>query len=821
VLSIGKLGAGAEEYYLGTIARGVEEYYSDAGEVPGRWVGIGAHHLSLTGEVSGDDLRALLGGRQPSSGELLSSRPRRIPGFDLTFSAPKSASLLFAFGGGWVAKEVVAAQEASVDAALGYLEREACMVRRGHAGAFQMTGAGFAGAAFRHRTSRAGDPQLHTHVLVANLAVGTDGEWSALDARLLYRQARTAGYLYQAHLRHELSTRLGVSWQPAARGMAEIDGMDAAALRGFSQRRVEVEDAMKLHSGSGRRAAQIAALATRRSKATPVDDATLRREWGRRAIALGLSPRGITRVAGGPARIVPLTISDHGAVAATVTANESTFDRRAALRATAERCRDGAPLGEIERQADEFLASPGVIQLRHGHYTTTEMISIEQRIITGAVGQLRRGLGVVPVPIVKSALAAAPELSEEQRAMVRLVTRSGNGVDLVVGAPGSGKTRALDAAHDAWRESGYHVLGVALAARAAQELQTQTEIPSTSIDALLSSIERGQGALPPSSVMVVDEAGMVGTRKLDRLLHHAQASGAKVVLVGDHHQLPEIAAGGAFAGLAARLPAIRLEENRRQRDGIERAAIAELREGRTALAVELLAGHGRVTTTPNRHDAHAAVVQAWLRSHHAREDSVMLAGRKADVTELNRQARAALVDAGTVSAQGIEVRGREFGVGDRVLTLSNWHQRGIVNGARGTVTEVGNESVTIQFDNGQSQALPPTYLRAGHLSHAYAMTIHKAQGMTVDRSFVLADDSLFRESGYTALSRGRLENHIVVVAAERAHDDIGHGPAEPPGDLTESLIKALTTSHAKEMAIDGCSPSIESEAVSLDLDLSL
>ena len=218
MLSIGKLTAGAEDYYLGAVVRGAEEYYDDAGEIPGRWTGTGGQLLGLGGQVDAEQLRAVLAGRHPHTGEPFSETRRRVPGFDLTFSAPKSVSLLYAFGTAHDSSQAIKAHEAAVDGALGYLEREACRVRRGHAGETEYPATGFVAAAFRHRTSRAGDPQLHTHVLVANLGLGPDGRWSALRGRHLYTHARTAGFLYQAHLRFELTARLGIRWHQPARG---------------------------------------------------------------------------------------------------------------------------------------------------------------------------------------------------------------------------------------------------------------------------------------------------------------------------------------------------------------------------------------------------------------------------------------------------------------------------------------------------------------------------------------------------------------------------------------------------------------------------
>ncbi len=186
MMSIGKLSAGQEGYYLAGVAHGVEDYYLEAGEVPGRWLGTGAAQLGLAGVVDDDAFRSVLSGEDPSAGVRLRRTNARLCAFDLTLSAPKSVSLLWALGGPDTAKAVVAAHEDAVDQTIGYLEREAVRSRRGHNGIESVAGGGVIGAAFRHRTSRAGDPQLHTHVLVANATLCEDGVWRALDGRLLY-----------------------------------------------------------------------------------------------------------------------------------------------------------------------------------------------------------------------------------------------------------------------------------------------------------------------------------------------------------------------------------------------------------------------------------------------------------------------------------------------------------------------------------------------------------------------------------------------------------------------------------------------------------
>ncbi|MDQ6803398.1 MAG: relaxase domain-containing protein, partial [Actinomycetota bacterium] len=344
MLNIGKLGHDAAEYYLETVASGVEDYYLHAGEAPGQWLGAETRALALRGEVSGDDLRRLLGGAHPATGEPLSHARGgrvRLPGYDLTFRAPKSVSLIFALGEGEVSRDIKQSHEAAVRAALGYLERQAAFGRRrGADGMVPVRGEGFVAAGFQHRTSRAGDPLLHHHVLVANLVRDGQEHWGALDGRLIYTHAKTAGYLYQAELRAQLSRRLGVGWTPVVRGTAEIQGISSEVIRAFSRRRTQILARMAERGESSAKAAQVATLDTRRAKNHKVKSEGLLPEWRFRAAALGLTPDAIAGIVRrgqqSPGPLTETVVAEALAELAQptgVTAHTSAFTRRDVVRA--------------------------------------------------------------------------------------------------------------------------------------------------------------------------------------------------------------------------------------------------------------------------------------------------------------------------------------------------------------------------------------------------------------------------------------------------------------------------------------------------------
>ncbi|HMC51325.1 MAG TPA: MobF family relaxase, partial [Acidimicrobiales bacterium] len=251
MLGVTKLAPGQERYHLRAV--GLD---GSAGEPPGSWVGRSAGSLGVSGAVEGAALSAVLGGRHPVTGAQLRDLryPVRVPGFELTFGAPKSVSVLGGLCGGEVAAEVDGAQASAVGAAVGYLEREAARARRAAGGQRRLVPVdGLVAAAFTHHTSRGGDPHLHTHVLVANLVRGEDGRWSALEAGGLFAHATTAASLHAAQLRSRLTNRLGLAWARHGDGGAQVAGIDPSLLRAFSRRRAEVETRMAEHGATSAR----------------------------------------------------------------------------------------------------------------------------------------------------------------------------------------------------------------------------------------------------------------------------------------------------------------------------------------------------------------------------------------------------------------------------------------------------------------------------------------------------------------------------------------------------------------------------------------
>lgn len=841
MLSVGKLAPGQGNYYLRAVAQGAEDYYLFSGEAPGRWVGGGCGGIGINGRVDTRHFSSVLDGCDPLTGEALGKRwaTSKLPGFDLTFSAPKSVSLLWALGDDELQAKMREAHDRAVDAAIGYLERTASHTRRGHAGADRIDSSGFLAAAFRHRTSRAGDPNVHTHVVVANRVRGRDGRWSALDGRALYRQARTAGTLYQSQLRHELR-ELGLTWNVASTGVAEIDGVPRLVRREFSQRRQEIERHLAERGKSSARAAQVATLQTRKAKDYGVQVETLVDDWRRRAAEHGFDREVIERLlCEGRERARPE--QDHGPEytelrdallsPSGLTERASTFHERDILRALSIAMTEGAEVLEIEQLAEALRKESDVVRLKppdqsreldpvgrsEARYTTTDLLRIECQLVDDAGRRLDEGAAIAMPLSVEQALTARPHLSGEQVAMVRRLTEKGDGVSVVHALAGAGKTTALAAAVEAWSASGHHVIGACLSAKAAGVLRAETGVDASTVAQLLIEVRDNRfRGFAPNTVLLVDEAGQVGTRALAEIAGHLDRVGAKLVLVGDTHQLPEIEAGGAFRGLVRRLPVCELTVNYRQVEPAEKARVAELRSGDVGLALRMYDDAGRVVRGATSDELRERLTQDWYGewrrqpTEERRADVVMLGLTNAEVEDLNRRARDRLVEAGLVSGPGLVAGQRTFQPGDRVVTRQNDRRVGVLNGERWIVSSADPVGGTLALRPdgraGENVVLPRDYLERDDLQHGYAVTVNVAQGSTVDTAFVLGSDAAYREAGYTAATRARGETRFYVVSEpdqDNCHGrELGHGAQVFEADALAELAVAMDRSRGQAMALD-------------------
>jgi conjugative relaxase-like TrwC/TraI family protein len=837
VADIAKLSVGREAYYTRELATDHEAYLSGHGESPGRWYGAGAGGLGLQGEASVAGFQAVLGGRDPTTGELL-GRPHgrnAVPAFDVVLRPTKSVSILYGLGDAATGRAVLAAHHTGVAEAVGYLD-EHLGVRRGHGGVQHVSGQGLLAVGFDHRTSREGDPLLHTHLVVANRVQGPDGRWTALDGRDVYRHRLAADAIYRAAYQRQLSSTLGVEWTPADQhGNRELQGLPDELVRLFSKRTDQIGLEVGRLEADGRertpRLVKWAVQATRKPKEQETPD-TLYGRWRAEAAERGVDPDTLVRQVTGRTRVRDQDLSERTVAAmfdrlaspAGLTAQASTFARQDVIAALGGQL-SGAGRAELEDLADRFLTERTVSvvadrALEERRWSTPELLGVEQRLVAAATGRAGEETAVVAHEAVRAARAAHPTAGEDQQGMVRDVCQGGAGVALVVGKAGTGKTFALGAARHAWQLDGYRPLATAPTGIATVSLEAEGFEEVATCDRLLADLDRGREQLDGRTVLVVDEAGMLGSRKLARLLEHAQQARAKVVLVGDDRQLSAIDAGGGFRALRLRLGASELVENRRQHQAWEREALELVRGGLVEEAVAAYRAHDRVVAADSKPAATLALLSDWWAAwqqaeHNPSEDVALLAYRRSEVDRLNVECQQLLAARGRLGQERLQVEDLQVAVGDRVVCGRNAiNQLGVANGTRGTISALDPQArmLTIQVDGKDPRevTLPGWYLdgrqrteRNRRVDLAYATTGHRAQGLTRWRALVRLTGTEDSNWLYVQLSRARHQTTLYSVVGPEPQ-----GPAEldlpdrEPGDGYDQLAQALSRAGDQRLAID-------------------
>ncbi len=776
--------------------RAALEYYASRGEAPLVWGGSGAPELGLSGPVREAEYDAIFGpggARRPSDGARLVNAKR--PGVELVVAAQKSVALLGVIGR---AEDMHAILDAETDATLAYLDTW-MMVRGGRRGRSQTRGAthGLIWARTRHATSRAGDPEPHDHVLIANVCHMADGKggWKAVDTaalRDILHAATAFGRVASAAKAVELGYAIEADDGPSGKlGHWRIAGVPEGACELFSKRSAEINAAVESKGYDTYQARQTAARDTRKAKRhTPPAD--LMDGWILELSAVGYTPEGILdqiiEAAAGRPHHQPQTLSSRQ-LAALATyalgpsgrlAQQKVFTRADVAVAVGPLLFGYGPR-ELLRVIEAVCGHPdaialmGVTAAREQAYAPACVIATEAAIALKVALQAdRTGAAAVSQAAADRAIISKEDhlggrtLTDGQKAMIRSVLTSGRQVELIVGVAGSGKTTALDAARQAFEQADYRVVGTSISGQAARTLGSGAGIgESRTIASLLWRIDHGQASLDNRTVVVCDEAGMTDDPNMLRLLAETEAAGSKLIIVGDHRQLGAVGPGGSLGALVKRHGGSvhALRENVRQADPDERRVLAQLRAGNVEQALNWYAEHGRVTTASNRDQALEQTVAAWADDIAEGKQSTMMAWRRANVAALNARARQAMQHTGRLAGPELQVAGNTYQAGDRIVTLAPSAYGQLVTSQRGQVIAVDTDAVrlTARMDDGRTHTLGPDQIGADKLAHGYATTVHRSQGATFDTAHLYADGG-GRELGYVAMSRARDTAHVHAVA---------------------------------------------------------
>lgn len=833
-------------------------------------------------EVTEEQLRLLIGqGTHPTTGEPLGRRYRTygqpeagkrrhaVAGYDLTFSIPKSASVLWGVADGGTQALIAEAHHAAVVDALDFLEREVLATRVGAKGpkgaVAQVEVTGAIAAAFDHYDSRANDPHLHTHVVISNkVKTVRDGQWCAVDGAPLHAWVVALSELHEASFSDHLTRTLGVGWERRPRGRDrnpawEIAGVPQSLVETFSSRARDI-DATTDHlieeyvAKNGRRPRrstimklrQQANLSNRPTKHVH-SLANLTDLWRRRTAALiAADPVAWARDVTSTPRAgllraddVPLDLIDDVGrlVVAAVGEKRSTW-RRANLYAEAARQTlgwrfastadreaitgmvvDAAERGSLRLTPPElattprpFLREDGTSAFRPKHstvFSAEHLLAAEDRLLERAATTSAPAIAIDIVDAIAARPVKGNRLGPEQAEAIAKIAVSGRAVDLLIGPAGAGKTTAMRALQDAWtRQHGRDsVVGLAPSAAAAAVLAEDLGIACENTAKWCYEYDQGRAALRRNQLVIIDEATLAGTMTLDRITAHARVAGAKVLLVGDWAQLQSVEAGGAFSMLAeARNDPPELVDIHRFTHAWEKSASLDLRHGRPE-AVDVYLAQDRVSDG-DADDMTDAAYRAWRDDIAAGRASVLIADTSRVVHELNAQARTERLLAGATH-EGSEARlidGARASVGDWIITRKNDRRLRTLragwvrNGDRWRVTDVrADGSVVVRrLDRKHSGAvvLPATYV-AEHVDLGYAITAHRAQGITVDTAHVVVSESTTRENLYVAMTRGRDHNHAYVVTATA---DDNHGAPDGEEATARSVLTDVLANRAAELS---------------------
>jgi conjugative relaxase-like TrwC/TraI family protein len=897
-------------YLLRTVAVGdgkrslstpLTRYYSAQGTPPGRWMGDGLRGLGGGVIVEGDEvteahLQLLIGqGRDPITGDALGraypvyrtaaerdsdrtddtvqdpgddvlsggnrrdSRRRAVAGYDFTFSIPKSASILWGIADATTQSRIVHAHHAAVAEAIAFLEREAASTRTGATardGAVAQVGvAGLIATAFDHFDSRAGDPHLHTHVVISNkVQTLLDGKWRSLDGRPMHAIVVALSELHEALFADELTRSLGVAWEARERGRDRhhawsIASVPESLVAEFStrSRHIDLETDRLIDdyvSRNGHRPTAVtitklraqATLTTRpqkqvhsltqltaewRARAARVirQDAT---HWARAASASqgpvllrveDMTPDAIESLG----QSVMMAVSEkrstwrHWNLAAEAARQtmQFRFASAAEREAIVGSVTDAAERQSLQLTPPELATSPAqfrrddqtsVFRPKYSDvFTSSALLDAESRLLERANDATGPGIALSGLnSVANMQLQGGGFLSWDQRNALAKIADSGRVVDVLVGPAGAGKTSALSVLRQAWeREHGPgSTVGLAPSSAAAQVLAEDLGVATENIAKWWQGHLADGTTFEPGQLVIVDEASLAGTMALDQITSLAADAGAKVLLVGDFAQLQSVEAGGAFSLLVHdRDDAPELTDVHRFTHDWEKSASLSLRNGDPD-AIDLYALNDRVQGGDSEAMMDAAFA-GWSGDSRAGRASVLISDSNEAVASMNARARSELILDGQIDATH-EVSLHDdtrAAVGDTVITRRNDRRlqasgTWVRNGDRWTVVGVNHDgSIEVRRPGrtwGSAVRLPNEYVRY-HVELGYAVTSHRAQGLTTDTAHVVVTSSTNRENLYVAMTRGRDVNTAYVATDQ---PDVAHvGPR--PGDNPEATARSI------------------------------
>ncbi|MGH2864187.1 MAG: MobF family relaxase [Solirubrobacteraceae bacterium] len=816
-----------------TVAPERGDYYltpdGEMTQAPGRWLSdvetLARLGVQAGEPVEGADFIALMDGRHPGTGRWL--RPEgagggRGGGIDVTFSAPKSVSTVWALGDPWQREQIESAHARAVESTVQYLREQVPVVRRRYEGqVVEEYAKDVIAAEYRHTTARgvsgaqAPDPQLHSHVVISG-AVREDERIVAVASRPIFRSARELGAFYRSSLAEELT---GEGYE-IERGTGkdgryfEIAGVPRDLIEEFSGRSREVARAAERFRARYGRAAERGelrnlALENRRAK-EPTTRGDLQRVWSETGRRHGFGPDEAVRLIGAPERpTVERPIEDR--IEARLTEQHTVFHARDLHAVALEQTAGEMAPEQALAVAREMIRDRRVLSLEGGRMTTLAVRAQEQAIERRAellarpagrdIGERTRAHATREI----TERIGGP-LSNEQTHALEVLTGPERAA-VLVGPAGTGKGVVIDAAARAEQHAGRDTIGIAVSGSTAERLGADSPAltgHTLTLDALVARANTGVVGIDSDTTIILDEAGMVDHKRMDALTELVECSGAKLIAVGDGKQLPSIGPGGMFDRLTNHAPTAELANIHRTTDPAEQKAWRALRTGEPERAMAHYLSQGRLHLADTRDQAAESAVQAWgrLTSEHddIRAVALIADASNQEIDRLNARAQHLRAERGELGHHEITLPSVHYGLrdGDLVAFITQHRPRGqprVENGTRGQVTHVHEQSVTITLDGSQRQIrLAGEHLNSLRL--AYAQHVYRQQGATVERSIVLTGSwQTSKETAYVETTRARHGTDWYI-----ARDHLGNDGQDP--ERIKRLAQNMSHSRRQTPSLD-------------------
>ncbi|MFW7382358.1 MAG: MobF family relaxase [Oligoflexus sp.] len=727
MLSLKTIGASSSshKYYA--------KYCQEEGESQGVWTGQGASSLGLEGKVvEPDDMKQLLRGFDLSGKPLCKNAgEKHRGGWDLTFSAPKSFSIVWASVDEKTRQKMEEAVERAAEFSLGYIQEHAAFSRIGEGGKDLVKGK-LVGSRFFHSSNRSGDPQCHVHLVVKNVAQCPDGQWRTLQGRHFFDHKMAAGSLFKLKLAEE-TERLGFRVRQG-KDSFELVGVSDELVSEFSSRSKQIDEKLK-EMGYTRETATAQML----EKVALDTRSTKHSEEGRRSFVLWRKTLeekgfGLDKVYSlqGRSKVPELSRRElenifHRSLDE-LTAQRSTFSQRELHHRLSENLIGKVTGDRLLGAMDEIRQHPRFIAISADRFTTSEMFKLEKSIVRSAILRENEGRHLVSEKAIEKVLAVEKfqTIKPEQLEALRSVARSKSSYSMIRGFAGVGKTYTIDAIERAYQEAGYRTIGCSLSHKAVQALRDETRMEAHTIHHLLGTIEAGSRKLGKKDVLFLDEAGMVDSRLMARLTEQVNRAGAKLILVGDEKQIQSVDAGGMFSTLYEHLGGGDLTGVVRQYRASERDAILAIREGEVEKTLKFYGGRRGVELNPN--DIKGSIDEWAKLGQKGRLEALapVLWSEKGSFEE-NLAVRGELIDQGrfksSITFLNSEQKAIDLAAGDRILFSKSNARYGISSNEIGSVLSVSEERITYRSQSGKDQSFDPREFK----DFTYGFVIKKSQ----------------------------------------------------------------------------------------------